>query len=226
MVPSQYGNSKNLDDLYDCPWFFGVLSEEKAKEILEETMKNDNNSKAKTIIFLKSGFDNLKKIQFFTIVLGHLSQYSPNGQPQFYLHNNHNFSILRSLVMRKNPFSLEVLTTVKIATSGVNLETLKLSKMIENEVKKYQAFIKTSMSTECIEICILEVRLYSHSLLEWIWIKGSYLSLWIHRVKENPLRSQNNDEMKSSMLGPTNKIFFSGFFFFSRNIFCSVFYVF
>ena len=57
MVPSQYGNSKNLDDLYDCPWFFGVLSEEKAKEILEEAMKNDNNSKAKTIIFLKSGFE-------------------------------------------------------------------------------------------------------------------------------------------------------------------------
>ena len=226
MVPSQYGNSKNLDDLYDCPWFFGVLSEEKAKEILEETMKNDNNSKAKTIIFLKSGFDNLKKIQFFTIVLGHLSQYSPNGQPQFYLHNNHNFSILRSLVMRKNPFSLEVLTTVKIATPGVNPETLKLPKMIEDEVKNYQAFIKTSTSSMCIEICILEVCLYSHSLLEWIWIKGSYLSLWIHRVKENPLRSQNNDEMKSSMLGPTNKIFFSGFFFFSRNIFCSVFYVF
>ena len=63
--------------------------------------------------------------------------------------------------MRKNPFSLEVLTTVKIATSGVNPETLKLPKMIEDEVKKYQAFIKTPMSSECIEICILEVRLYS-----------------------------------------------------------------
>ena len=168
MVPSQYGKSKNLDDLYDCPWFFGVLSEEKAKEILEEAKKNDNNSKAKTIIFLKSDFDDIKKIQFFTIVLGHLSQYSSNGQPQFYLHNNHNFSILKSLVMRKNPFSLEVLTTVKIATSGVNPETFKLPKMIEDEVKKYQAFIKTSISSSCIWICILEVKLYSHSVLEWI----------------------------------------------------------
>ena len=63
--------------------------------------------------------------------------------------------------MRKNPFSLEVLTTVKIATSGFNPETLKLPRMIEDEVKKYQAFIKTSMSSECIWICILEVGLYS-----------------------------------------------------------------
>ena len=168
MVPSQYGKSKNLVDLYDCPWFFGVLSEEKAKEILEEAKKNDNNSKAKTIIFLKADFDDIQKIQFFTIVLGHLSQYSSNGQPQFYLHNNHNFSILKSLVMRKNPFSLEVLTTVKIATSGVNPETLKLPKMIEDEVKRYQAFIKTSISSSCILICILEVKFYSHSVLEWI----------------------------------------------------------
>ena len=45
--------------------------------------------------------------------------------------------------MRKNPFSLEKLTAVKIATSGVNPETLKLPKMIKNEVKKYQAFFKT-----------------------------------------------------------------------------------
>ena len=30
----------NLEDLYNCPWFFGILSEEKAKEILEEAMQN------------------------------------------------------------------------------------------------------------------------------------------------------------------------------------------
>ena len=159
MVLSQYGKSKNLEDLYNCPWFFGILSEEKAKEILEEAKKNDNNSKAKTIIFLKSSFDDVKKIKFFTIVLGYLSKHNPNGQPQFYLHNNYNFAILRSLVMRKNPFSLEELTAVKTATSGVNPETLKLPKMIEDEVKKYQAFIK--MSSMYIWICILQVKLYS-----------------------------------------------------------------
>ena len=102
--------------------------------------------------------------------MGHLSQYSPNGQPQFYLHNNHNFAILRNLVMRKNPFSLEELTAVKTPTSGVNPVTLKLPKMIEDEVKKYQAFIKTSMSSLLILALILEVQLYS----TWTW--PQYLS--------------------------------------------------
>ena len=86
MVPSE--SEKNLEDLYKCPWFFGELSEENAKEILEEAKKNDNNSKSKTIIFLKSGIDDIKK-NHFTIVFGHLSQHDPNGQPQFYLHGNY-----------------------------------------------------------------------------------------------------------------------------------------
>ena len=42
----------NLEDLYKSPWFFGELSEEKAKEILVEAMQNDGNSKAKSILFL------------------------------------------------------------------------------------------------------------------------------------------------------------------------------
>ena len=165
MVPSQ--SEQNLEDLYKCPWFFGELTEENAKEILKEAKQSNNNSESKTIIFLKSSFDDIKK-NHFTIVFGHLSKHDPNGQPQFYLHGNYHFSDLDDLVMRKNPFSLEKLATVKTAISGVIPETLKLPKKIENELKKYQAFIKTSMSTECIEICILEVRLYSHSLLEWI----------------------------------------------------------
>ena len=53
------------------------------------------------------------------------------------------YTIFDNLVMRKNPFSLEELATVKTATSGVNPETLKLPKMIEDKVKNYQAFIKT-----------------------------------------------------------------------------------
>ena len=40
--------------------------------------------------------------------------------------------------MRKNPFALEVLASVKAATCGFNLETLRLPKMLEEEVKKYQ----------------------------------------------------------------------------------------
>ena len=59
MVPSQ--SEKNLEDLYKCPWFFGELSEENAKEILEEAKQNDNNSESKTIVFLKSRIDDIKK---------------------------------------------------------------------------------------------------------------------------------------------------------------------
>ena len=62
--------------------------------------------------------------------------------------------------MRKNPFSLEKLATVKTAISGIIPETLKLPKKIENELKKYQAFIKTSKSSLVVWACILEVGLY------------------------------------------------------------------
>ena len=157
MVPSQ--SEQNLEDLYKCPWFFGELTEENAKEILKEAKQSDKNPESKTIIFLKSGFDDIKQHPF-TIVLGRLSRHSPNGQPQFYLHGNYHLSDLDNLVMRKNPFSLEKLAMVKTAISGVIPETLKLPKKIENELKKYQAFIKTSISSSCIAFCILEVRLF------------------------------------------------------------------
>jgi hypothetical protein len=41
-------------------------------------------------------------------------------------------------VVRKNPFSLEVLAAVKAASCGFNLETQGLPRMIKEEVKKYQ----------------------------------------------------------------------------------------
>ena len=157
MVPSQ--SEKNLEDLYKYPWFFGELSEENAKEILKEAKQSNNSSQSKTIIFLKSSFDDIKK-NHFTIVFGHLSKHDPNGQPQFYLHENYYFSDKDNLVMRKNPFSLEKLAMVKTAISGVIPETLKLPKKIENELKKYQAFIKTSKSSLCVWACILEVGLH------------------------------------------------------------------
>ena len=163
MVPSQSWKNKNLEDLYKLPWFFGELSEENAKEILVEAKQNDTNSEAKSIIFLRTDFDDIKKIHF-NIVLGHLSQHDNNGQPQFYLHENPYpwipYTILYNLVMRKNPFSLEELATVKTAISGVDLERLRLPKMIEDKLKTYQAFIKTSKSSMCIAGCILEVRLF------------------------------------------------------------------
>ena len=45
--------NQNLEDLYKYPWFFGELSEENAKEILEEAKQNDEKSEAKTIVFFK-----------------------------------------------------------------------------------------------------------------------------------------------------------------------------
>ena len=77
MVPSQSWKNKNLEDLYKYPWFFGELSEENAKEILVEAKRKDTNSEAKSIIFLRTAFDDIKKIHF-NIVLGHLSQHDAN----------------------------------------------------------------------------------------------------------------------------------------------------
>ena len=147
---------KNLEDLYKYPWFFGEVSEENAKEILEEAKQNDEKSEAKTIIFLKTSFNDIKQ-NHFTIVLGHLSQHALNGQPQFYFDENYPFSILQNLVMRKNPFPLEELVKVKIATSVVNPKTLKLPKMIKDVVKKYHDLNDPSSIT----LCIREVELIS-----------------------------------------------------------------
>ena len=135
------------------------LQKKMLEKSLKKLKKSNNNSKSKTIIFLKSSFDDIKK-NHFTIVFGYLSKHDPNGQPQFYLHGNYHLSDLDNLVMRKNPFSLEKLAMVKTAISGVIPETLKLPKKIENELKKYQAFIKTSKSSLCVWACILEVGLY------------------------------------------------------------------
>ena len=42
-----------------------------------------------------------------------------------------------------------------------------------------------------------------HSVPEWIWIKGSYLSQWLPQGERgDPLRSQNLNELKSSTVGP------------------------
>ena len=156
MAVSQSWKDKNLEDLYKYSWFFGVLSEENAKEILHEAMQNDEKSEAKTILFLKTSFDDIKQNQF-NIVLGHLSQHALNGQPQFYFYEKYPYSILHNLVMRKNLFSLEELVKVKIATSVVDPKTLKLPKRIQDEVKKYHDLNDTSSIT----LCIAEVEFFS-----------------------------------------------------------------
>ena len=143
----------NLEDLYKSPWFFGKISEEKAKKILVEAMQNDGNSKAKSILFLKTVLysasqPRLNGKKHFTVVNGQLWQHDLNGQPQFIFHEDIWFIAVKAVnndpfensVMRKNPFSLEELANVKIATSGVNVENLVLPEKIKDELKKYQAF--------------------------------------------------------------------------------------
>ena len=161
MEASESWKNLNLQDLYKCPWFFGELSEEDAKEILVEAKKNDENSDGKIILFSK----NIKK-NHFTIVSGHLLEHDINGEPmedggvdatvihgrqhQFYFFEDDWYSAIcsvwepfKNLIIRKNNFSLGELAKVKTATSGINPETLGLPKRLEDEVKKYQTLNET-----------------------------------------------------------------------------------
>ena len=80
----------------------------------------------------------------FTIVLGFC-----HVRNQFYFTENSLDIAYKGFIrpafaaLRKNPFSLEEMAKVKIATSGVDLESLNLPIMIKNELKKYQDLNKT-----------------------------------------------------------------------------------
>ena len=145
MAASKPRENINLEDLYRCHWFFGELSEEKAKEILREASKKEPNSEVKSILFLKTVVWRPSGQKHFTLVSGHI--YDPHSQPRFIFKENLWSTIIGSVkinpfvnsVMRTNPFSLEELALVKTATSKINVETLKLPKMITDEIEKYQA---------------------------------------------------------------------------------------
>ena len=159
MDASKPWENLNLEDLYKSPWFFGELSEEEAKKILVEAKQNDGNLKAKSILFLKTVLwspsqPRLNGKKHFTVVDGQIWQHDLNGQPQFIFYEDIWFLVKKAVktnpfknsVMRENPFSLEELANVKTATSGVSVETLKLPKMIEDEIKKYQALNESFLS--------------------------------------------------------------------------------
>ena len=150
---------QNLEGLFNCPWFFGKLSRENATEILNEAVTNDGESLLKEIIFLETklvtnpwshdiGQNRLAIIQA-------IRRKGPEDiQPKFYFSEiiksqwdyisgddvwNWRFGNIQEWnVVRKNPFSLEVLAAVKAASCGFNLETQRLPRMIKEEVKKYQ----------------------------------------------------------------------------------------
>ena len=165
MDASKPWKNVNLGDLYNCPWFFGQLSEENATEILTEALQNDGNFGLKFILFLKT-VKRPSGEKKFTLVSGHISQYSLNGQLKnevIFLYDKNcklgsycccyyginsamENPFLNELVKRKNPFSLEELAKVSKATSGVIMETLVLPETIKDELKKYQALNKSFIS--------------------------------------------------------------------------------
>ena len=141
MAASKPQENINLEDLYKCHWFFGELSDEKAKEILIEAKKKEPNSEVKSILFLKTVVWRPSGQKHFTLVSGHIvcqgkKRYDPNYQPRFIFYENLWCTTIGSVeinpfvnsVMRTNPFSLEELALVKTATSKINVETLMLPK--------------------------------------------------------------------------------------------------
>ena len=165
MAVSKAWENLNLEDLYKSPWFFGELSEEEAKKILVEAKQNDGNSKAKSILFLKTVLwspsqPRLNGKKHFTVVDGQIWQHDLNGQPQFIFYEDIWFLVKKAVktnpfknsVMRENPFSLEELAKIKIAISGVNPETLGLPKRFEDEVKKYQALNERLIQSPLLQL--------------------------------------------------------------------------
>ena len=158
MDASKPWKNVNLRDLYNCPWFFGQLSEENATEILTEALQKDGNFGVKIILFLKTVKMPSGQNQFI-LVSGHTWQHDDNGKPKNWViflddenvcYRGINSAMkklwLNELVKRKNPFSLKELAKVSKATSGVIVETLVLPRTIKDELKKYQALNKTFIS--------------------------------------------------------------------------------
>ena len=167
-MASQPLEDKNLEGLFNCPWFFGELSRENATEIINEAVKNDGESWYKSILFLETVSDDIGHNRFAIVrVTRDTVQISTRRGPYDIIQPEIDFIEIDSLwqwnwtvnstidqfcsgsttreyqnwrwnIVRKNPFSLEVLAAVKAATCGFNLETLQLPRMIEEEVKKYQ----------------------------------------------------------------------------------------
>ena len=136
----------NLENLYKCPYFFGEVSEEYAKDILREAFQNDEKTRCKGILFLKTVTDEIGK-DHFTIVRG--GCFGPENPNPFYF-TEASVTIAHQIffpsfcaALRKNPPSLEELAKVNIATSGIDLESLYLPNRIKNELKKYQELNKT-----------------------------------------------------------------------------------
>ena len=141
-MASQSLTDQNLEGLFKCSWFFGDLSRENASEILNGAVTNDGESLHKSILFLETNpWSNDIGQNRFAIILAIRIKGPDDIQPIFYFSEiikSRDWNWCCEEVVRKNPFSLEVLAAVKAASCGFNLETQRLPRMMEEEVRKYQ----------------------------------------------------------------------------------------
>ena len=133
---------QNVEGLFNShyyPLFFGEISRETAIQILNEAEKNDGeswDSWGKIMLFLETVSDDIGQNRF-AIIRGTIQKDPQDTQPKIH------FTEITNLwhwypgtyVVRNIPFSLEELATVKAATCEFNLETLRLPRMIKEEIK-------------------------------------------------------------------------------------------
>ena len=163
MASQSLGLEQNLEGLFNCPYFYGELSREDAIQILNEApeaVANDGEPLTKRILYLETNpwAEDIGKNRFAIMeanfgrrVLrcrGSAPDYDVMDiQPTFYFSEittedwNFLVDVVESgqydYIERKNPFSLQVLATVKAASC--NLETPEeLPTRIKKEVEKYQ----------------------------------------------------------------------------------------
>ena len=137
---SSRDQNQNLEGLFKCPWFYGELSREDATETLNEAGKNVGESWPKDILFLETVSDDFGQNRFALIAafnqgqpLITFTEISCSWLFRYWIREHFTYD-----VVRKKPFSLEVLAAVKVASCGFNLETVGLPRMITRDVKKYQ----------------------------------------------------------------------------------------
>ena len=147
-MASQPRKDQNVEGLFNCPYFFGEISRETAIQILNEALKNDGEFCYKSMLFLETVSDDIGQNRF-AIIQGTIRKDPHDTQPIIHFTEisslwywscipGWEYDDWRRKVVRKNTFSLEVLAAVKAATCDFNLETLRLPRMIEKEVKKFQ----------------------------------------------------------------------------------------
>ena len=171
---SKYLKERTLEGLFRSPFFFGELTRENAIQILNEALKCDGESWYKSILFLETVSDDIGQNRFAIVrATRDTVQFSTRRGPHDIIQPEIYFREIASLwdwtwtvhstvdqfctgsttreyrtwkwnIVRKTPFSLEVLAAVKVATCGFNLETLGLPRRIEKESKSIKISLKQS----------------------------------------------------------------------------------